>query len=182
MGDRRVIRDLARQLWQQAPLLLALIALWMLLWGSVSLLSVVSGLVVAIGVTRFFYLPPVELGGRLNLFWLLVFLGRFAVDLARASIIVSAQAFGPRVTGNSILAVPLRSTSDFIMTTTAIAVSLVPGSLVLEIDRATSTLYIHVLGARSEKAIDRARRAVLGTEERLVRAVGSRADLARVTA
>ena len=40
---------------QQLPLLLALVVLWMLLWGSITPLTIVTGVVVALGVTRAFF-------------------------------------------------------------------------------------------------------------------------------
>ena len=53
--------------WRQLPFFLWLIALWMLLWGQFTVLAAVTGLVVALFVTRVFRLPPVELSGRVNL-------------------------------------------------------------------------------------------------------------------
>jgi multicomponent Na+:H+ antiporter subunit E len=81
---------------------------------------------------------------------------------------------------NAIIGVPLRTTSDFVMTMTATAVSLVPGTLVIEIDRARAVLYLHSIAVDDERGIERVRRAVLATEARIVRAIGSAADLAKV--
>lgn len=176
-------RELRWNLVQQLPLLVALILLWMALWGEISLLSSLSGLLVAVVVTRLFYLPPVELSGRFNIGWSLIFVGRLARDVVVASVVVSAQAFAPRVVStNAIIAVTLRTSSDFIMTMTATAVSLVPGSIVVEIDRDTATLYLHVLGASGASDIAKARAEVLTTERSLVRAIGSRDDLEKVMA
>ncbi len=172
--------EVRRGILQRIPLLVALVLLWMALWGEITLLSGLSGLVVALVVTRLFYLPPVELSGRFNIGWFLVFVGRLARDLVIASVLVSAQAFAKPVRANAVIAVKLKTASDFIMTMTATAVSLVPGSIVVEIDRDTATLYLHVLGASSEADIAEARSRVLATERGLVRAVGSRDDLRTV--
>ncbi|WBU39288.1 Na+/H+ antiporter subunit E [Homoserinibacter sp. YIM 151385] len=169
--------------WQQLPLLVALVLLWMLLWGTVSWLSVLSGLAVAVVVTRVFYLPPVELSGRTNVLWLFVFLGIFLWDLVRASFQVAARAFDPRgIRGNAVIAVQLHTRSDFIVTITSVVVSLVPGSIVVEVDRDRSILYLHALGARTEADIEKVRRDVLRVERGAVRALGSRADLRRLDA
>ncbi|OYX09636.1 MAG: hypothetical protein B7Z08_04265, partial [Sphingomonadales bacterium 32-68-7] len=56
----------------------------------------------------------------------------------------------------------------------AIAISLVPGSVVLEIDREHAILYVHVLGADRPEKIERARATIIATERRLLRALGSR--------
>jgi hypothetical protein len=59
----------------ELPLLVGLVLLWTMLWHEVSLLSVVSGIVVAVVVMRVFYLPPVELAGRFNVWYALLYLG-----------------------------------------------------------------------------------------------------------
>ncbi len=159
---------------EQLPLLLALVVLWMLLWGSLTPLTIVTGIVVALAVTRAFYLPPVELSGRFNIFWLVVFIGRFLGELVIASFQVALQAFArtpaPR---SAIVRVDLRTRSDFIMTGVSIAASLVPGSLVIEVDRANARLYVHSLNMRSSADVDKSRAHVLSLEHDLLRAWGS---------
>jgi multicomponent Na+:H+ antiporter subunit E len=175
-GDRK----LRVRLWRQLPLLLVLVVLWMLLWGNISWLNLVTGLVLAVVVTRLFYLPPVDLSGRFNLFWFAVFAADFVWQLVVASFQVAVQAFAPHpVRSNSVVGVQLFTRSDFIMTLTAIALSLIPGSLVLEVDRERSLLYLHVLNTPDAAAVEKARSAVLLIERRLVRALGSREDLER---
>lgn len=162
---------------QQLPLLVALVVLWMLLWGSVTPLTIVTGVVVALGVTRAFYLPAVELSGRFNLFWFAVFVGRVLVEMAVASFQVALLAVGPRSRhGSALVKVDLTTRSDFILTGTALAVSLVPGSVVIEVDRASTVLYVHTLSVRTEAEVEKARAHVLGLERDLLRAWGSRAE------
>jgi multicomponent Na+:H+ antiporter subunit E len=165
---------------QQLPLLVALVLLWMLLWGNVSWLNLVTGLILAVAVTRIFYLPPVELSGRFNPFWFAVFLGVFAWQLVVASFQVAGQAFGRPIRSNAVIAVQLFTRSDFIMTLTAIALSLIPGSLVLEADRERSILYLHVLNTPDATAVEKTRHSVMTIERRLVRALGSKDDIARM--
>ena len=174
-------QELRWRIWQQLPLLLVLVLLWMLLWGSLSVLTILTGVVVAIVVTRAFYLPPVELSGRFNPFWFLVFLGYFAFELVVGSFSVAFAAFSPKAKGrSSVVAVQLATRSDFVMTLTAITISLVPGSIVVEVDRGAGILYLHSLGADSDERIGRVRREVQRTEIRLVRALGSKDDVERV--
>lgn len=174
-------RGMGRRLLRQAPLLVSLVVLWMLLWGEITWLSAVSGLAVALGVTRLLYLPPVELGGRFNLFWFLVLALRFLSDIVVSSVLVAAEVLRPgRTPLNAIVQVPLRTRSDFVLSVTATIVSLVPGTLVLEIDRDRGQLFVHVLAARDAGGVETARRSVLATEASVIRAFGSRADLERV--
>lgn len=180
MSDRTSAQRVRWRLWQQLPLLIALVVLWMLLWGTVSPISLGSGILVAVVVTRLFYLPPVELSGRFNPFWFLVFLGRFAIDLVAASVDVAFQAIRPRgLRRNAVVAVDLVTSSDFITTLTSIAVSLIPGSLVVEVDRERSILYLHAINVEDDAAVDKVRATVLSVERALVRALGSRQDVER---
>jgi multicomponent Na+:H+ antiporter subunit E len=66
------------------------------------------------------------------------------------------------------------------MTLDAIAMSLVPGSLVVEADRERSTLYLHTFATRTEDDVEAMRAKVLVVEARIVRAIGSKADLERI--
>jgi multicomponent Na+:H+ antiporter subunit E len=168
-------------IWRQVPLLVWLVVLWTLLWDQVSVLSIITGLVLALLVTRVFYLPPVELPGRFNPVGVIVFVGHFVFDLVRASFQVAWLAIDPRsVPTSSIVAVQLSTKSDLSLTLTALAVSLVPGSLVVEADRQDDILYLHVLGTETLADVEKARVDVLAVEDRIVRAIGSRDDVRRV--
>lgn len=176
-------RELRWRLWQQLPLLVALVLLWVLVWGELSPLSVLSGVVVAVATSRLFYLPPVELSGRIHIGWLLVLLARLAVQIVAGSFVVAVQAFLPGAPRrrNAIIAVPLHTSSDFVLTMTAILVTIVPGSLVIELDRERATIYAHVLGA-GDAGAERARGVVLAAERAVVRAIGSREDVRKALA
>ncbi len=167
--------------WANLPLLAGLVVLWALLWGSVSWLTLVTGVIIALAVTRVFFLPIVDLPRRFHLGWALVFLGKFLPELVVASFQVALQAFLPRgIQHNGVFAVQLGTRSDFIMTMTALSVSLLPGSLVLEVDRQSSILYVHVLGAKNAAELERHRDDTLQIERLIVRAVGSKDDARRV--
>ena len=166
------------------PLLAGLVLLWVCLWGSISPLTIVTGAITALVVVRVFELPHVVLPGRLNVWWLAVFLARFLADLVIASVQVAWQAFralGPSgAPPSALIAVPLRVRNDLLLTLTVVTLSLVPGSIVVDVDRETATLYLHVLGARTEARIAATRESVRRTERRIVLAIGSRADVAAV--
>ncbi|HEY9497684.1 MAG TPA: Na+/H+ antiporter subunit E [Terrimesophilobacter sp.] len=173
--------EVRRRLLQQLPLLVGLILLWMVLWNQFTVLSLLTGVAVAVIVTRVFYLPPVELPGRINLWYTLVFLAHFFLDVALASFQVAFQALNPRpIPRSSVIGIQLRTRSDLIMTLDAIAMSLVPGSLVVEADRERGILYLHTFATRTKDDVEAMRRKVLVVEARIVRAIGSREDLARI--
>jgi multicomponent Na+:H+ antiporter subunit E len=174
-------RDLAGQLLLQLPLLVALVALWALLWGSLSPLTLISGIVVALVLTRMFYLPPVALSGRFNLLWFAVFAGTFVLDLVVASFQVAFQALNPRFHPRpSIVAVQLHTKNDLVLSLTAMATTLVPGTLVVEIDRERGIVYQHALNTRDLAEVAKVRRHTLAYERRLVLAFGSESDVRRI--
>ncbi|MFD6564799.1 Na+/H+ antiporter subunit E [Micromonospora profundi] len=162
----------------QAVALGWLVVVWCLLWGEISWANVVGGLLVGGAVLLFFPLPPVTFGGRLRPWALLVFVGKFVVELVVASIHVARIAVQPgyRPRG-AIIAVQLRVPTDLNIALTAEAVTLVPGTLVLEVDRAAATLYLHVLDTHDPSDLELARERTLAVEQRIVRAVGSAAEL-----
>lgn len=162
------------------PLIVGLVVLWLLLWRSVEPLTVVTGVVVALVVVRVFRLPPVPHVGRFRPLAALSLAGWFAVQVVAASVEVAGQAFaalgparGPR---SGIVAARLRVRDDLLLTLTGIVVSLIPGTVIVEVDRAGSVLYLHVLRGGTPERLESARRSVLDAERRLARAIGSPGD------
>jgi multicomponent Na+:H+ antiporter subunit E len=170
-----------RSVWRQLPLLVALVALWVFLWDHVDALTIVTGVLLAVAVTRVLYLPPVLLSGRFNP-WRALLLGlRMMFDVVWASLQVAVFAVNPRWQPmNAIMAVQLHTRSDLVTTLTAEAISVVPGTVVVDIDRERGLLYLHALGTNTDADIDRVRRVVLGTEGRIVLAIGTAEQAASV--
>lgn len=165
----------------QLPLFFGLVLLWMLLWGNFSWLNVITGSIFAAVVSIVFYLPAVQLSGRLNIWRLAIYFCRLLFDIVRASIEVASLALAPRYTAsNAIEAINLRTRSDLILTWVAVSTSIVPGSIVVDIDRVHSTLYLHVLNVKSIDEIERFKESVLDTERRIVLAIGSKEDVERL--
>ncbi|GAA3919150.1 Na+/H+ antiporter subunit E [Microbacterium invictum] len=175
--------NLATSIWRQLPFFIWLIALWMLLWAQFTVLSFLTGVIVAIFVTRVFRLPPVELSGRVNLWWGFIFLSEFFFSVVKGSLLVAWQVINPRqYPGMAIIAVPMVTDDDLIMTHVAVTASLIPGSLIIDTDRDRRILYLHIIGVHSAEDVERQRRSVMHWEERIVRAVGSRAQLEQMRA
>ncbi|MFI6266779.1 Na+/H+ antiporter subunit E [Micromonospora sp. NPDC051006] len=170
--------------WRDQALALGwLVLIWNLLWGDFTWGNLAGGLLVGGAVLVFFPLPPVTFGGRLRPRALLVFAVRFVTELVAASAHVARIAVQPgcRPRG-AIIAVRLRVRTDLNLALTAEAISLVPGTLILEVDRDTGTLYMHVLDVRGPADLVENRARVLEVERRIVRALGSAAEVRRVEA
>ncbi len=163
---------------QELPLLVWLVIVWGALWQDFSAGNLLFGALIAVLVARLFYLPPVELGGRFNVLravsFAVIFLGK--VVAASFQVLYLAVARGPRVI-SAVVAVPLRSHSDLLVTATGHVISLIPGSVVVEVDRSTSTLYIHGINVRDAGGADRLRKEVRDTEAGLIRIMGTAAEL-----
>ncbi|MFC0508630.1 Na+/H+ antiporter subunit E [Micromonospora costi] len=165
----------------QAVALGWLVLIWNLLWGEFTWGNLLAGLLMGAAVLVFFPLPSVTFAGRLRPAALLVLAGRFVVELVVASAHIARIAVQPGyVPRSAVIAVPLRVPTDLNLALTAELVSLVPGTLVIEADRATGTLYLHVMDVRGPQDLVANRRRVLTVERRLVRAIGSSAELRRV--
>ena len=173
------VEPAATRLRHQVPLVVWLVLVWMLLWGSWSWANLLSGLVVALVVLVLLPLPHVVGGVRVRPVPLLVFLGHFVVDLVVSGAEVAWQTLRPRgVDRTAIVRVQLRVDSDLLLTMVAEAISLVPGSLVLDLDREQRVMTLHLLPVRDRDDVERKRAHVLVVEERLVRAFGSAEDVA----
>ena len=167
-------RGLLRDFLLQLPFMLWLILIWMLLWHQFTPLALVTGILVAIFVTRVFRLPTVELVGRINVWYSLVFIVRFLGAVVLGAMSVAIQVFDfRRQPGAAIVEIPLRYADDIVTTHVAVTASLIPGSLVVESDRDRRILYLHVIGVRSRADVDAFRDEVLRWERRIVRAVGT---------
>ena len=162
------------------PPVLWLVLVWNLLWGTWSWANLLSGLVVALLVTRLLPLPPEAGGLRFRPWPALVYAVRFVADLVVSCVQVVALAFRPGRPRGAIITVQARTDNDLLLTILAETVSLIPGSIVLELDRDRQVLGLHVLDARDAAGVEAQKQRVLAEEERIVRAFGGPEDLARL--
>ena len=170
---------LGHRLRHQLPLLVWLVLVWNLLWGTWSWANLISGVVVALVVTSLLPLPPVVGGVRVHWVRLLRLLGYFVVDLVVSAAQVAWLTLRPGgISRSAILKVPLRTDSDLLLTIVAETVTLVPGSIVIDLDREEKSLVLHVLHVDDGSDVERRRASVLAQEERVVRALGSDRDIA----
>ena len=168
---------------QELPLLSGMMLVWGALWQDFAIGNLVFGLLISLALVRLFRLPPVILSGRFNLWRAAVFAGAFLRDVTRASfeVVYLAVFRGPRTT-SAVITVQLRTESDLLVTFVGHVLTLVPGSYVVEVDRRTSTLYLHVLNVNDEAGVEKARASVMMIEERLIRMMGTKEELAGLNA
>ncbi|MCX5143553.1 MULTISPECIES: Na+/H+ antiporter subunit E [unclassified Streptomyces] len=162
------------------PLIAWLTVIWVLLWSSLNWANVLTGALVAVAVCLAFPLPQVDLGLRLHPWGILRLAAYLLYDMYTSGVKVTRQIFGDHPHRAAVIAVPLRCRSDLMLTATAVAVSNVPGGSVVEVRRATATVFVHVLDADRPAELDAARRSVWRLEELTVRAFGTRDEIDRV--
>ncbi|WP_320669096.1 Na+/H+ antiporter subunit E [Patulibacter defluvii] len=176
---RRIRRRVAGAWILQPVTAVWLVLLWLLLWGRVTPGLTLSGIVVAALVMLLFPLAPIAVDGRPRPLATLAFVVRFASDVLWASAQVAWLAVRPGPEPpTAVIGLRLRTRSDLLLTLVAEALGLVPGSLVVEVDRRERILYLHLIGVRDRAAVERERRRAWALEARMIRAIGSPEDRA----
>lgn len=149
---------------------------WMLLWGNFTLMGLLGGMVVGALVSLSFPLPPLRMNLRVRpvaLVWLVV---KFHYDIVSASWQVVKATFRRRPVTNAVVGVQLRTPSDFVLTIVGEMLTLVPGSVLIEAERSTYTIYLHVFDIDDAQQAEAFRRTAWAQEERVVRAFGRHVD------
>ena len=128
-----------------------LVAAWCALWGTVSVANILSGTLVAVAANLFAGVD--RNAGGVRLVPLLHFVWLVVVDLVVSTVQVAWEILTPTdYTDEAVIAVDtdIAARSHFLMLVVAITVT--PGTAVIDSDADTGRLYLHVLHA--EKAPD----------------------------
>lgn len=131
---------------QRIITLVWLVAVWVMLWESLIWANVLGGIVVALVVLQL--VPSHRVGARVG-FRPLAFLrllSHFGVQLGLAAGRLSWEIFTPRNTINpAVVTVQLATGVPGILAMVANMVSLIPGTVTLDVDPKRRTLTMHVL-------------------------------------
>lgn len=148
-----------------------LLTVWLLLWGRITPVVVLGGLVVSVALTWGVPLPQVRLSLRPRPVLLLAELGRLVGDIAMST---AALAWAVLRTGSAtrsaLVRVPVRAPDDGLAVLVAAWVTLTPGSLVVELDTVRREVVVHVAPARE---VPHVREESSHLEARLLRALGA---------
>ncbi|HET8617169.1 MAG TPA: Na+/H+ antiporter subunit E [Actinomycetales bacterium] len=147
---------------------------WVLLWGNVSVANVVAGFLLSLLIVVVFPLPPLTVGVRVRPLRLLRLVVRFAYDVIRASLHVSWLAFRPqRPPRSSVVTTQLTTRNQLFQTIVGEMLSLVPGSLVVDIDGEAGLISLHVLDVGTPAQAAQHRADVLALEQRVLAALAA---------
>ncbi len=146
-----------------------LTVVWVLLWGDLSWANVLAGVGVAVAIRVLLPLPTVRTEGRVHLPTLVRLVGVVAWDLVVSSVQVLLLVLRPGPleldVRSAVVHSQLRVRSNLVLALLADTITLVPGSMVLDIDQRTRVIATHVLDVRSEADIDRFQRKVTQLED-----------------
>lgn len=161
----------------QWPMVLGLTFIWVALWQDMSLSTIVLGILFSSAVLLLLPLPRVPFADRFNVWHTVTFCLYFMWKITVASWQVAVKAVnpGPSVI-NSVVAVKLRTQDDLLLTLIGHVYALIPGSLVIDVDRPTSTLFLHVIDIPDEESAEAFRVDSLDIEARMIRGFGSKRD------
>ena len=157
-----------------------LTAVWVLLWGTFTPLTIAGGLLVALLVRAAARLAPPAERLPLRPLRLLGLAGYLVYDMVVSGVEVSWQVLrhGPRSCG-AIMEVPLVSGSERVVALLASALSLAPGAMALEIDQANGVWYVYALGPRDEADVRRAWLRAMDMQRRVLATFGTEQEQAR---
>lgn len=157
-----------------------LTALWVLLWGEISVANLLSGAAVA---TVLMVVFPIERPSRFRLgrvrpIGFLRLVAHVAAQLVVSNAVVAREILsrGSRVR-TAIVACRLRSPSEPTMTMVANIIALSPGLMAVDLRQEPPTVYVHVLHFRD---VAETRRHIAHLEMLVIRAIGSSDELALV--
>lgn len=167
------MRKLTLRLW----ILCWLTLVWTLLWGTFSAANLVGGLVVALVITLLLPLPRVPVEGKVRPLALLTLIVYVAAKLVVSSYQVAWLAVRPGPPpATAVLRAHLAVKSDLVLALSVGVLTLIPGSVVLEIDQKRRLIYLHVLDVGTEKAVESFYRQVKTVERLMVAAFERGAD------
>lgn len=131
-----------RTAWMLAWLTFAWVALWRdFSWG-----TAVAGFLAAAGVLTLARLPASPWGVRVQPFAAAKFLVLFVASVVRASVVVAWRVLSPwNHVREGIVGVRLRTAHPVVITTVNHAITLAPGTMVIDIHHNPTVVFVHVL-------------------------------------
>lgn len=154
-----------------------LLAIWLLLWGEISLANVASGLLVAAVLLVVFPRPRTTNGFVIRPVHTLRFLLFFGREMIGSVVLLSREVLSRRSRMHTgVIAVPVYGCSPSLLAVVANLLALTPGTTTVEIQTEPATLFVHVLIFHD---IEHVRGRVVDLNRLVVLAFGSRDDCSR---
>lgn len=132
----------------------ALTMAWCALWGSATIANISGGVLLSIVLTS--SVVSTSSIGSVRIVPLLKLIGLVMVDLAKSTMSVATEILTPTDrTDEAIIGVKLPTGSSDHLLLVVVAVTLTPGTAVVDIDPDTGTIYLHLLhDQRRDETLD----------------------------
>ncbi len=151
--------------------MLWLMVLWIIAWGSYSPMIIAGGLLMGLLVTMASPLPRLRINSTFRPWAFVVLVAVFLRDLAAAVWQVTLLALLPgRSTDAAIVVVRFEADEELFQTITSELITLVPGTMVIDLDDSTRIAHVHALGVKDEADAARIRQECVDQEQRVLAA------------
>lgn len=159
------------------PSILVMTAVWVFLWGDFAPFGIISGLVVAWLIRWRFPLPPMHWPGTFHPWGGVKLVTRLVFDLVVSSWRIVKLAIMPNVQLRpGIVRIDLVTDVDLYQVQVAEMISLVPGTVVVELVRSPRRLYLHVIDMDEDHDAPSIREMAVRIERSVLGAFGSKEE------
>lgn len=153
-----------------------LVVMWVILWGEISWGNILGGVTIALLIAIIVPMPRLPIGElNFNFNALLRLFASWSIDFIVASFQVAwlavRRADPPP---SAVIHVPMRTREDLTLATAMALINLQPGGIIIDIDKETHLLTMHILDASSTSKIDKTIAQLTRFERRIVRAFENR--------
>ncbi|WP_225726146.1 MULTISPECIES: Na+/H+ antiporter subunit E [unclassified Nocardia] len=153
----------------QVGVLCWLALVYVALWGDFSVANTLAGLAIGAVIMLALPLPRVPVAGRVHPLSLLVLIAVSVYYALESSLQIAWFAIRPAPPPISgVLRVRLEIKSELVLVLCADLLNVIPGTMVLEIDRERRFVYVHVLDVGSEAAVEHFYRTTKRLEQLLI--------------
>ena len=157
-----------------APSVIIITLVWAFLWGSYMPLTILSGIAIAWFFRWRFPLPPMFWPGRFRPIGFLILVVRLIWDLVVSSWRIVLLTIPRKIhLEPGIVRVDIVTDVDLYQVQVAEMISLVPGTVVVEVVRSPRCLYLHVVHMDEAHDVDAIRAMALRVERQVLGAFGS---------
>lgn len=158
---------------------LGMATVWVILWGSITPMTIASGVLLAWLIAVVFPLPPIHWQGRFHLVGCVKLVWHLFHDLVVSSARMVSLAFARKIDLNAgIIRVDLDSDDDLYQVQVAELISLVPGTVVVEVVKHPRRLYLHAVDLIGPDPVGRIQNMTHEVEGRVLAAFGSKQEIA----
>lgn len=164
---------------RRVAILAWLLFVWLTLTGSLTVMNAALGVAAGAALLSFFRPAGTTTGGAFRPWHAARFFAYFALKLVTANIHVALAVIQPERVRRKrgIIAVPIVAATETTTTLLADAVSLTPGTFILEMRRDPPTMYVHILQLT---VLREARLEILELERRILLGFGPPGSVERL--